>query len=126
MQSIKVHELAPPTCVLYLFKTFDPSFLQCCSLFVHVHVLSLPFVQTQDFISFLCLYNLSPYLSYVCTTSPPLSSIFIKGMLLIDANVCIWDRWLNLGSCIFYGHHLIGGMTTLEDTTCNLYHLYLV
>ena len=25
MQSIKVHELAPPTCVLLLSKNFDPS-----------------------------------------------------------------------------------------------------
>ena len=65
-------------------------------------------------------------LSYLCTISPHLSSISIKGMLLIDAKVCIWGRWLRLESYIFYGHHLIGGMTPLEDTTCNLYHLYLV
>ena len=54
-----------------------------------------------------------PKLSYLCTISPHLSSIFIKGVLLIDANVCIWGRWLRLESCIFYGHHLIVGMTPL-------------
>ena len=67
-----------------------------------------------------------PKLSYLCTISPPLSSISIKGVLLIDAKVCIWGRWLRLESCIFYGYHLIVGMTPLVDTTCNLYHLYLV
>ena len=67
-----------------------------------------------------------PKLSYLCTISPPLSSISIKGVLLIDAKVCIWVRWLRLESCIFYGHHLIVGMTPLVETTCNLYHLYFV
>ena len=52
-------------------------------------------------------------LLYLCTISPPLSSISIKGVLLIDAKVCIWGRWLKLESCIFYGHHLIVGMTLL-------------
>ena len=50
-----------------------------------------------------------PKLSYLCTISPPLSSISIKGVLLIDAKECIWGRWLRLESCIFYGHHLIVG-----------------
>ena len=54
-----------------------------------------------------------PKLSYLCTISPPLSSISIKGVLLIDAKVCIWGRCLKLESCIFYGHHLIIGMTPL-------------
>ena len=54
-----------------------------------------------------------PKLSYLCTISPPLSSISIKGVLLIDAKVCIWGRWLRLESCIFDGHHLIVGMTPL-------------
>ena len=66
-----------------------------------------------------------PKLSYLCIISSPLSSIYINGVLLIDAKVCIWGRWLRLESCIFYGHHLIVGMTPLVDTTCNLYHLYL-
>ena len=72
-----------------------------------------------------CTISISK-LSYLCTISPPLSSISIKGVLLIDVKVCIWGRWLRLESCIFYGHHLIVGMTPLVDTTCNLYHLYLV
>ena len=42
-----------------------------------------------------------PKLSYLCTISPPLSSISIKGVLLIDAKVCIWGRWLKHESCIF-------------------------
>ena len=54
-----------------------------------------------------------PKLLYLCTISSPLSSISIKGELLIDAKVCIWGRWLRLESCIFYGHHLIVGMTPL-------------
>ena len=58
-----------------------------------------------------------PKLSYLCTISPPLSSISIKGELLIDANVYVRGRWLRLESCIFYGHHLIVGMTPLVDTT---------
>ena len=54
-----------------------------------------------------------PKLSYLCTISPPLSSISIKGVLLIDAKVCIWGRWLRLESCIFDGHHVIVGITPL-------------
>ena len=57
-----------------------------------------------------------PKLSYLCTTSPHLSSISIKGVFLIDAKVFIWGKWLKLESCIFYGHHLIVGMTPLVDT----------
>ena len=54
-----------------------------------------------------------PKLLYLCTISPPLSSISIKGVCLIDAKVYIWGRWLRLASCIFYGHHLNVGMTPL-------------
>ena len=72
-----------------------------------------------------CTISISK-LSYLCTISLPLSSISIKGVLLTDAKVCIWGRWLRLKSCIFDRHHLIVGMTPLVDTTCNLYHLYLV
>ena len=61
-------------------------------------------------------------LSYLYTISPPLSSISIKGVRLIDTKICIWGRWLRLESCIFYGHHLIVGMTPLVTcTTCILY-----
>ena len=125
MQSIKVHELAPPTCVLLLSKKlWSISFLQCCSLFVHIHVQPL---LLWPFISYLtpCIISISKLL-YLCTISPPLSSISIKGELLIVAKIYVWGRWLMLESCIFYGHHLIVGMTPLIDTTCMLYHLYLV
>ena len=57
-------------------------------------------------------------LSYLCIISPPLSSIPIKDELLIDVKVYVWGRWLRLESCIFYGHHLIVGMTPLVDITC--------
>ena len=116
MQSIKVYELAPPTCVLLLFKNFDPF-----TSFNVAPLLCLCPCPTSTSLS-----QSFPKLSYLCTISPLLSSIFIKGVLLIDAKVCIWGRWLRLESCIFYGHHLIVGMTPLVDTTCNLYHLYLV
>ena len=57
-------------------------------------------------------------LSYLYTISPPLSSISIKGELLINAKVYVWGRWLRLESCIFYGHlH-----DCWNDTIC-IYHL---
>ena len=84
MQSIKVHELAPPTCVLLLSKTCDPFFssmlLPLC-----------PCPPSISFVSHLFHCTFSPpfnQASYLCTISPPLSSISIKGMLLIDAMVC--------------------------------------
>ena len=83
MQSLKVHELAPPTCVLLLSKNFDPS------LFFNVAP-SLSMSNLYFFyISSLHVQFLphSIKLSYLCTISPPLSSISIKGMLLIDAKV---------------------------------------
>ena len=70
----QVHKLAPPTYVLLLSKNFDPSqFLKCCSLFVHVHLLLLPMMHLHIFVP----------------TSPPLSSISIEGVLLIDTKDCI-------------------------------------
>ena len=138
MQSIKVHELALPTCVLLLSKNFDPfTSFNVAHLFSSMLLPLYPcpcptstsLFQSHPKLSYLisppCTISISK-LSYLCTISPPLSSIFIKGVLLIDAKVCIWGRWLRLEYCIFDGHHLIGGMTLLEDTTCNLYHLYLV
>ena len=120
MQSIKVLELAPPICVLLLSKNFDPShfFNVAPSLSIFMsnllsfHILSLPLhnLSLPLIKAFISLSNLSP-----------LSLISIKGMLLIDAKVCIWGRWLRLESYIFDGHHLIVGMTPLVDTTCNLY-----
>ena len=113
MQPIKVHELTPPTCVLLLSKNFDPSlfFNVAPSLSMSMSNLYCPCpCPCPTSTSFLqCL----PKLSYLCTISPPLSSISIKGVLLIDAKVCIWGKWLRLESCIFVGHHLIVGMTLL-------------
>ena len=96
MQSIKVHELAPPTCVLLLSKNL-------------IHLFSsmlLPLCPCPCPTSTSLSQSLSK-LSYLCTISLPLSSISIKGVLLINAKVYIWGRWLRLESSIFYGHHLI-------------------
>ena len=110
---------SPYLCASLVQEFWSISFLQCCSLFVHVQPLFL-------------LYLISPIvqslphsikLSYLFTISPPLSSILIKGVLLIDAKVCIWGRWLRLESSIFYGHHLIVGMTPFVDTTCKIFDL---
>ena len=125
MQSIKVHELAPPTCVLLLSKNFDPSLFFNVAPSLSMSMSNLYFFELLYLISPPCTISISK-LSYLCTISPPLSSISIKGVLLIDAKVCIWGWWFRLESCIFYGHHLIVGMTSLVNTTCNLYHLYLV
>ena len=76
---------SPYLCASLVQEFWSISFLQCCSLFVHVQLLFL-------------LYLISPIiqslphsikLTYLCTISPPLSSISIKGVLLIDAKVCI-------------------------------------
>ena len=42
MQLIKVHELAPPTCVLLLFKNFDPSLFFNVALSLSMSVDVLP------------------------------------------------------------------------------------
>ena len=96
-----------PRILIYLFSSMLLPLCPC------------PCPASTSFISYLspCTISISK-LSYLCTISPPLSSISIKGELLIDAKVCIWGRWLRLESCIFYGHHLIVGMTPLVDTTC--------
>ena len=121
----KVHELAPPTCVLLLSKNFDPSLFFNVAPSLSMSMSNLYFFELLYLISPPCTISISK-LSYLCTISPPLSSISIKGELLIDAKVYVWGRWLRLESCIFYGHHLIVGMTPLVDTTCNLYYLNLV
>ena len=109
---------SPYLCASLVQEFWSISFLQCCSLFVHVHVQPL---LLWAFISYLspCTISISKLL-YLCTISPPLSSISIKGVRLIDAKVCIWGRWLKHESCIFYGYLLIVGITPLVDTTCNL------
>ena len=104
MQSIKVHELAHPTCVLLLSKNFDPF-----TSFNVAPPLCLCPCPTSTSLSWSF-----PKLSYLHTISPPLSSIFIKGVLLIDAKVCIWGRWMMLESCIF----LWTSLDYWNDTTC--------
>ena len=111
MQSIKVPELAPPTCMLLLSKNFNPF-----TSFNVAPSLSMSMSNLYFFVSiFPKAFTISPKakLSYLYTISPPLSLIFIKCVLLIDAKIYIWGRWLMLDSCIFYGHHLIIGMTPL-------------
>ena len=120
MQSIKVHELAPPSCVLLLSKNFDPSLFSNVAPSLSMSISNLYFFELSCLISPPCTIIVSKLL-YLCTISPPLSSISIKCVLLIDAKVCIYGRWLRLESCIFYGHHLIAGMTPLVTcTTCIL------
>ena len=55
-------------------------------------------------------------ISYLCIISPPLSSISIKGVLLIDAKVWIWGRWLRL----WILHFLWTSLECWNDTTCIL------
>ena len=121
MQSIKVHELAPLlvcfSCPRILIHLFSSMLLLLCpcptsiSFISHLShcTISPPFNQA------ISLYNLFPF---VINFHKRCASHWCKGMHL--------GRWLRLESCIFYGHHLIVGMTPLEDTTCNLYLLYLV
>ena len=122
---IKCNQSISWACSPYLCASFVQEFwsfhiLQCCSLFVHVHVQSLLLYLNlaQSFhifvhpkLSYVC--TSLPKLSYLYTISPPFPSISIKGVLLIDAKTCVLGRCLRLVSCIFYGHHLIIGMTPL-------------
>ena len=143
MQCKQAHEYAHIKCNQSKFMSLLPLFVcfSCPRILIHLFssmllplcpcpcptstslFQSLP--KLSYLISSLCTISILKLL-YLCTISPPLSSISIKGVLLIDAKECIWGRWLRLESCIFYGHHLIVGITPLVDTTCKLYHLYLV
>ena len=123
MQPIKVHELAPYLCASLVQEFWAPHILQCCSLIPSHSSMLLPLCpclcptstslsQSLPKLSYLS-YNLSPRLSYLCTISPPLSSISIKGELLIDAKGCIGvDGWhLNLAffmhiTWLLEQHHL--------------------
>ena len=118
MQSIKVHELAPPTCVLLLSKIFYPS------LFFNVAPsLSIVHVQNPNcniFISispkvFICLYNLSPF---VINFHKRCTSYWCKGM---HFGVDGWG--LNLAffmdiTWLLEWHHLLIPLVTC--TTCIL------
>ena len=113
-----------------LIHLFSPILLPLCPCPCPTSTSLSQFLPKLSYLLNLCpkAFTISPKakLSYLCTISLPLSSISIKGVLLIDAKVCIWGRWLKLESCIIDGHHLIVGMIPLVDTTCMLYHLYLV
>ena len=120
MQQPIVHELAPPTCVLLLSKNFDPSLFFNVAPSLSMSMSNLYFFELLYLISSPCTILILELL-YLCTISPPLSSISIKSVLLIDTKVCIQGRWLRLESCIFYEYHLIVGMTPLVTcTTCIL------
>jgi hypothetical protein len=98
MHSIKVHELALPTCVLLLSKNFDPS------QFLNVAP-SCPLSMSK--------FNF-PW--YLCTNLSSLIINFHKRCASLDTKGCSRDRWLTLESCIFYGHHLYSSL----DTMCRI------
>ena len=104
MQPIKVHELALPTCVLLLSKNFDPS------PFFNV----APSLSMSNFQLLLLPHEAFTYLLHIFVpTSPPLSSIFIKGVHLIDTKDCIGvDGW-HLNLAFFMDTTTYIGMTPL-------------
>ena len=90
MQCKQAHEYAHIKCNQSKF-----SILQCCSLFVHVQLLLLPMMHLHIFVP----------------TSPPLSLIFIKGVLLIDTKDCIGvDGW-HSNLAFFMDNTTYDGMT---------------
>ena len=105
MQPVKVYELAP---LLVCFSC--PRIL----ILSHSSIL-LPLCPCPCPTSTSLSQSLTK-LSYLCIISPPLSSISIKGVLLIDAKVCIWGRWLRLE------YFLWTSLDYWNDTTCR-YHL---
>ena len=98
-----------PRILIHLFSSMllplypRPTSISFVSHLFHC-IISPPFNQ-----AFISLYNLSPF---VINFHKRCASHLCKGSH--------WGRWLRLESCIFYGHHLIVGMTPLVDTTCNL------
>ena len=101
--------------MLLLFKNFDPSLFFNVAPFLSMSMSNLYFL--SFYILSLHLVQSQSQSFHIFVQSLPLCHQFQKkGVLLIDAKVCIWGRWLRLESCIFYGHHLIVGMTPL--VTC--------
>ena len=105
MQSIKVHELAPPTCVLLLSKNFDPYLFFNVAPSLSMSMTNLYFfisISPKAFISylsplynlnlnaFISLYNLSPF---VINFHKRFASRWCKGLH--------WGRWLRLESLHF-------------------------
>ena len=104
-------------------RNFDPSLFFNVAPSLSISMSNLYFfisISPKAFISTISILKLS----YLYTISPPLSSISIKGVRLIDTKICIWGRWLRLESCIFMDIFMIVGY--LHDcwngTTCR-YHL---
>ena len=100
MQTINVHELAPPTSVLLLSKIFNPSFFSLMLLLLYPYPCpnqflifcwccpSLSMSMSQP-ISHLLLSNFSHNHIFV-PTSPRLSSISIKGVIPIKSIETNW------------------------------------
>ena len=119
----KFMSLLPLLVCFSLSKNFDPSLLNVAP-YLSISMSNLYFfvsIYPKSFISYLSpLYNLNLKAFISLYNLSPLSSISIKGVLFIDAKICIWGRWLRLESCIFDGYHLIVGMTPFVNTTCIL------
>ena len=69
-------------------RNFDPSLFFNVAPSLSISMSNLYFFELLYLISPPCIISISKLL-YLCTISPPLSSISIKGVLLIDAKVCI-------------------------------------
>ena len=103
MQTTKFMSLLPLLVCFSCLRNYDPSLFSnvapSLSIFMSnllsFHILSLPLhnLSLPPIEAFISLYNLSPFVIN-----------FHKRLLLIDAKVYIWGRWLMLESCIFYGH----------------------
>ena len=100
----KVHELAPPTCVLLLSNNFDfdPSQFLNVAPSLSMSMSNLYFFVSISPKAFISLYNLSPFVIN-----------FHKRCASHWCKMLHWGRWLRLKSCIFMGiswllewHHL--------------------
>ena len=61
MQPIKVHELAPPTCVFLLSKNFDPLTFFNVAPSLSMSMSNFYFFVSISHKAFISLYNLSPF-----------------------------------------------------------------
>ena len=125
MQSIKVHELAPPTCVLLLSKNFDP-----CQLLNVAPPLSIVHVQNNFSLMplayFISLYDLSPF---VISFHKRCASLDIKGCIWVDGwhlNLAFFmdtSKYWNDTTCIALEIPRIGSSTLIPiDGTLPLCH----
>ena len=100
---------SPYLCAFLVQEFWSFFILQCCSLFVHVQLLLLPMMHLHIFVP----------------TSPPLSSISIKGVLLIDTKDCIGvDGW-HLNLAFFMDTTICWNDTTCSpwDHSCRIFDL---